>query len=75
MGLTRSQKRRIQRLRQTEVLEEERKEAHKKKGVKSEVWRVKQKDDDRQGLGSSAAPVNMIIMLPPIQAVGFPNRS
>ena len=56
------------------MLEEERKEAHKKKGVKSEVWRVTQKDDDRQGPGSSAAPVNMIIMLPPIHAVGFPNR-
>jgi hypothetical protein len=36
-GLTRSQKRRVQRLRQTEVLEEERKETPKKKGVRSEV--------------------------------------
>ena len=46
------------------MLEEERKEAPKKKEDKSEVWRVKQKDDDRQGPGSSAAPVNMVFMLP-----------
>ena len=74
-GLTRSQKRQVQRLRQTEVLEEERKEASKKRGVRSEVWRVKPKTNDPQGPGSSATPVNMVIMLPPIQAVGFPNRS
>ena len=36
VGLTRSQKRRVQRVRQTEVLEEERKEAPWR-GVKSEV--------------------------------------
>ena len=36
-GLTRSQKRRVQRLRQTELLEEEREEALRKKGVKSQV--------------------------------------
>ena len=35
-GLTRSQKRRVQRLRQTEVLEEERKEAPRRR-VRSEV--------------------------------------
>ena len=46
------------------MLEEERKEALKKKGVRSEVWRVKQKDDDRQGAGSSTAPVYMVFMLP-----------
>ena len=57
------------------LLEEEGKEAPKKKGVKSEVWRVKPRADDRQGPGSSAAPVNMVIMLPPIQAVGFSKRS
>ena len=73
-GLTRSQKRRVQRLRQTEALEEERKEAPKR-GVRSEVWRVKSKTDDQQGPGSSVVPVNMIAMLPPIQAVGFLNRS
>ena len=63
-GLTRSQKRRVQRLRQIELLEEEKKEAVKKKGVKSEVWRVKPRSDDRQVPGSSAAPVNMVYMLP-----------
>ena len=73
--LSRSQKRRVQRLCQTELLEEERKEAPKKKGVGSEVWHVKPKADDQQGPGSSAAPVNMVIMLPSIRAVGFPNRS
>ena len=62
--MTRSQKRQVQRLCQTELLEEERKEAPKKKEDKSEVWRVKQKDDDRQGPGSSTAPVYMVFMLP-----------
>jgi hypothetical protein len=75
VGLTRSQKRRVQRLCQIELLEEERKEAPKKKGVGSEVWCVKPKANDQQGLGSSAVPVNMVIMLPSIQAVGFPNCS
>jgi hypothetical protein len=46
------------------LLEEEKKEAVKKKGVKSEVWRVKPRADDRQVPGSSAAPVNMVYMLP-----------
>ena len=62
--MTRSQKRQVQRLCQTELLEEERKEAPKKKGFRSEVWRVKPKADDQQGPGSSAAPVNMVFMLP-----------
>ena len=73
-GLTRSQKRRVQRLRQIEALEEERKEAPRR-GVKLEIWRVKPKANDKQDSGSSAAPINTITMLPPIQAVGFPNRS
>jgi len=73
-GLTRSQKRRVQRLRQTEALEEERKEAPRR-GVRSEVWRVKPRTDDKQQLGSSATPINMVTLLPPIQTVGFPNRS
>ena len=63
-GLTRSQKRRIQRLRQIEALEEERKEAPKKKGVRSEVWRVKPRVDDKQDQESSAAPVNMVFVVP-----------
>ena len=39
-GLTISQKRRVQRLHQTEALEEERKEAPRK-GIRSEIWCVK----------------------------------
>jgi len=46
------------------LLEEEKKESLKKKGVKPEVWRVKPGADDRQDPGSSAAPVNMVFMLP-----------
>ena len=73
-GLTRSQKRRVQRLRQTEALEKERKEAPRR-GVKSYVWRVKPKADNGQQSESSATPVHVANMLLPIQAVGFPNRS
>jgi len=62
-GLTRSQKRRVQRLRQTEALEEVRKEASRK-GVRSEFWCVNPKADFVQQSGSSAAPINMIFMLP-----------
>ena len=51
-------------MRQTELLEEERKEAPKKKGVRSEVRRVKSKADDRQNPWSSVAPDNMVFMLP-----------
>ena len=74
VSLTRSQKRRVQRLHQTEALEEERKEAPRRRII-SEVWRVKPKADDGQQSGSSDAPVNIATMLLPIQAVGFPNRS
>jgi hypothetical protein len=73
-GLTRSQKMRVQRLRQTEALEEERKEALGRR-VRSEVWRVKPKANDEQQSGLSATPVNIATMLLPIQAVGSPNRS
>jgi len=55
--------------------EEERKEAPKKKGVRSKVWRVKPRDDDQQDPGSSAEPVNMVLILSLIQAVGFSNHS
>ena len=72
-GLTRSQKRRVQRLRQIEALEEE-KEAPRK-GVKSVVWRVKSKTDDEQQSGSLATPADIATMLLPIEAVGPPNRS
>ena len=43
--------------------EEERREAHKR-GIRSEVWRVKPKVDEEQPSGSSAAPINMVFMLP-----------
>ena len=56
-GLTRSQKRRVQRLRQLKIIEEEQKQALDKKGVKSQVWSVKPRADDEQDPGSSAAPV------------------
>ena len=62
-------------MRQTEALEEEKRKEAPKRGVRSEVWRVKPKADDKQDSESSAAPVNTVIMLPPIQAVGFPNHS
>ena len=61
-------------MRQTEALEDERKEAPRRR-VRSEVWRVKPKADDVQQSGSSAAPVNIATMLLPIQVVGFPNHS
>jgi len=47
VGLTKSQKRHVQRLRQSEILEKEQKEALSKKGVKLQVWRIKPKADDR----------------------------
>ena len=73
-GLIRSQKRRVQRLRQTEALEEEREEAPRRR-VRLEVWRVKPKADGGQQSESSATSVNVTSMLPPIQVVGSPNRS
>ena len=63
-GLTKSQNRRVQRPRQTELLEKEREEALRMKGVKTQVWRVKPSADDRQDPGSLTAPVNMVFMLP-----------
>ena len=74
VGLTISQKRQVQRLHQTKALEEERKEASRRR-VRSEVWRVKPKANEGQQLESSATSVNVTFMLLPIQAVGSPNRS
>ena len=62
--MTRSQKRRVQRLHQTEALEEEERRETPRRGVKYEVWRVKPKANEGQQSGSSAAPINMIFMLP-----------
>jgi len=73
-GLTKSQKRRVQRLRQTEALEKEERREAPRRGVRSEVWRVKPKADKGQQSKSSATSVNVTSMLLPIQAVGSPNR-
>ena len=62
--MTKSQKRFVRRLHQSEILEKEQKEALRKKEVKSQVWCVKPKADDWQDPGLSAAPVNMVFMLP-----------
>ena len=59
-GLTKSQKQRVQRLRQLEIIEEEQEQTLNKKGVKSQVWRVKVKADDESASDNST----------PIQAVG-----
>ena len=64
-GLTRSQKRRVQRLRQLEIIEEEQEQTLNKKGVKSQVRRVKAKADDEQASDNST----------PIQAVGSSESS
>jgi len=74
-GLTRSQKRRVQRLCQTEALEEEARREDPRRGVRSKVWHVKPKANEGQQSGSSATSVNIASMLLPIQAVGSPNRS
>ena len=58
-GLTRSQKQHVQRLRQLEIIEEEQEQTLNKKGVKSQVWRVKAKADDESASDNST----------PIQAV------
>ena len=62
--MTRSQKRRVQRLRQIETVEEEERKEVPRRRVRSEVWRVKPKADEEQPSGSSAAPINMVFMLP-----------
>ena len=62
--MIRSQKRHVQRLRQLEIIEEKQKQALNKKGVKSQVWRIKPRADDEQDSDSSAAPVNMVFMMP-----------
>ena len=52
-GLSRSQKRRVQRLRQLEIIEEEQEQTLNKKGVKTQVWRVKAKAEDESASNSS----------------------
>ena len=65
-GLTRSQKRRVQRLRQTKALEEEERREAPRRGVRSEVWHVKPKADEGQQSGPSATSINIASMLLPI---------
>ena len=62
--LSRSQKRRVQRLRQLEIIEEEQEQTLSKKGVKTQVWRAKSRADGAQDSGSSAAPINMVFIMP-----------
>jgi hypothetical protein len=64
-GLSRSQKRRVQRLRQLEIIDGEQEQTLSKKGVKEQVWRVKAKADDESAGNSST----------PIQAVDFSESS
>ena len=64
-GLTRSQKQRVQMLRQLEIIEEEQEHTMNKKGVKSQVWRVKAKADGESASNSST----------PIQAAGSSKSS
>ena len=63
-GLTRSQKRRVQRLRQLEIIEEEQEQNVHKKGIRSQVWRAKPRTDSDQNPGSSAVPINMVFIIP-----------
>jgi hypothetical protein len=65
-------------LRQTEALEEEEEKREReapRRGVRSEVWRVKPKVDGVQQSESSATSVNVTFILLLIQAVGSPNLS
>ena len=58
-GLTRSQKRCVQRLHQLEIIEEEQEQILSKKGLKSQVWRVKAKADD-ESASSSSTPIQVV---------------
>jgi hypothetical protein len=62
-GLTKSQKRRVQRLRQLEQHEEAERLVLDKKKVRSKVWRPKPKADGK-GDDKPQADINMIVFLP-----------
>jgi hypothetical protein len=62
-GLTKFQKRRVQRLRQLEQQEEVERHVLDKKKVRSQVWRPKPKADDEKD-GGSKADINMVVLLP-----------
>ena len=59
-GLTKSQRRRIQRLKNDGLEQERQREALEKKRGRSEVWRVKRQGHDQDGSDGSAADINMI---------------
>jgi hypothetical protein len=61
--LTKSQKRRVQRLCQWEQQQQEERRTPEKKKVKSQVWRAKPRADDA-GTSESAADINMVFILP-----------
>ena len=63
--MSRSQKQRVQRLRQLEIMEEEQEQTLNKKGVKTQVWRIKVRADDESASDNST----------PIQAVGSSESS
>jgi hypothetical protein len=62
-GLTRSQKTRVQHLRQLEQHEEAERLVLDKKKVRSKVWRPKPKVDDEED-NKPRADVNMVVFLP-----------
>ena len=62
-------------MRQIEALEEEARKEAPRRGIRYEVWRVKQKVDEEKQSRSSVAPIDVATMLLPIQAVGSPNCS
>ena len=45
-------------------MKEEQEQTLNKKGVKSQVWCAKSKADSDQDSGSSAAPINMVFIMP-----------
>ena len=48
----------------SEVIEEEQEQILCKKGIRSQVWRAKPRADSDQDSGSSAAPINMVFIMP-----------
>jgi hypothetical protein len=61
--LIKSQKRRVQRLRQLEQQEKAERHVLDKKKVRSKVWRPKPKDDDGKD-DKPQADINMVVFLP-----------
>ena len=68
-GLSRSQKQCVQRLRQLEIMKEEQEQTLNKKGVKTQVWRVKAKAED-ESAGNSSTPIQAVGSLESSQWMG-----